>query len=170
MGTFTQNLFLTLPYASSNVLSSMSLKTRCSCFISTFFIIFWRLWTDSAKELTREPICCVLSLFLKKKPKNKKQTKPKKTTYPKSPTRQQGKEFLRHASYILKKKRNNKHSLSKKTFKFWNSISLFFAVIQISVLLSLWKCQIIVQKIIIILRIQISHGTFKVLLCNREKS
>lgn len=138
MGAFAQNLFLTVPYASCNVLSSVSLKTQCdngSCLISTF-ISFWRLWTDSAEELTREHMHCVLS------PMWKKQT----STYPKSPTRQQGKEFLRYVSYILKKKRDNKHRLSKKTFKYWNSISILFTVIQISVLLSLWKCQKIVQK------------------------
>lgn len=37
----------------------------------------------------------------------KKQT----STYPKSPTRQQGKEFLRHVSYILKE---NKQTKKKK--------------------------------------------------------
>lgn len=34
------------------------------------------------------------------------------STYPKSPTRQQGKEFLRHVSYISKKKKKKKETIS----------------------------------------------------------
>lgn len=43
--------YLTVPYAYCNVLSPVSLKTQYdngSGFISTFFISFWRLWTDNA--------------------------------------------------------------------------------------------------------------------------
>lgn len=59
--------------------------------------------------------------MLRAVPLAKKQT----STYPKSPTRQQGKEFLRHVSYILKKKRNNKHHLSKRYLNTGTVITLY---------------------------------------------